>query len=385
MYAMQPETSSANRPKVVHVVVAGEIGGAEHFLVNLASRPELSGADHCVALMTPNPKLRAFFADAGLHMRDRGPVRENPAATLWRSYGPADIAWLGRLLAEENASLLHAHTYGSHILTVRAALRHNLPVVRTEHGVRHYRDPSCALFRHWALRHTARIVAVSAYVARTVAAVAPHAREKIQVIPNGIDLTHFHRTPPPAHGPFTFSMVSRLEPVRRIDLAIEAVAQTPDVRLNIAGEGSERKKLERLARKRGIESRVRFLGFLCDPRPAIAAADAVINCTREEGLGLAVIEAAAMGRPAVAFDGGGIPEIVQDGRTGWLVRKHSVAALAAALAEAAASRPRAAELGANARKWVEARFGVDTMCKSYAAVYRELAGSRRTVTAPMDK
>jgi len=374
MYAMQPKTSPSNRPKVVHVVVAGEIGGAERFLVNLASRPELSGADHFVALMTPNPKLRAFLADAGLRIRDRGPVRENPAAYLWRSYGPADIAWLGGVLAEENAGLLHAHTYGSHILAVRAGLRHKLPVVRTEHGVRHYRDPSCALYRHWALRHTTRILAVSAFVARTVAAIAPHAREKIQVILNGIDLTHFQPMPPPADGPFTISTICRLDPVKRIALAIEAVARTPDVRLNIVGEGNEREKLERLARKRGIEDRVRFLGYLQDPRPAIAASDAVVNCTREEGLPLAVLEAAAMQRPAVAFDGGGIPEIVQDRSTGWLVREDSITALAAALAEASASRPRAAEFGVAARQWVEGKFGIDTMCKNYAAVYRELAG-----------
>jgi glycosyltransferase involved in cell wall biosynthesis len=362
------------RPKVVHLVVAGEVGGAERFLVNLASRPEHSGADHCVALMTPNAKLRAYFSDAGLHIRDRGPVRENPAAYLWRSFGPADISWLGHVLREERASLVHAHTFGSHILAARAALRHDLPVVRTEHGVRHYRDPSCALFRQWALRHTDRIVAVSAYVARTVAAIAPQARERIQVIPNGIDLAYFHQAPPPADGPFTFSIVSRLEPIKQIALAIEAAARTPDVRLNIAGEGSERRKLERLARQRGIETRVHFLGRLSDPRPAMAAGDAVINCTREEGLGLAVIEAAAMGRPAVAFDGGGIPEIVQDGRTGWLVREHSVDGLAAALAEASASRPRAAELGVAARNWVEGKFGIETMCKAYAALYRDLAG-----------
>ena len=388
MYAMKPETSLPNRPKVVHVVVAGEIGGAERFLVNLASRPELSGADHCVALMTPNPKLRTFFADAGLSVRDRGPVRENPAAYLWRSFGPADISWLGHVLLEEGANLVHAHTFGSHILAVRAALRHHLPVVRTEHGVRHYRDPSCALFRHWALRHTDRILAVSAYVARTVTAIAPHAENKTLTIPNGVDMTYFNRAPPPADGPFAFSVISRLEPVKRVALAIEAVARTPDVWLNIAGEGSERDKLEMLARERGIEGRVRFLGHLADPRPAITASDAVINCTREEGLGLAVIEAAAMQRPTVAFDGGGIPEIVQNRRTGWLVGEHSVDALAAALAEASANRPRTAELGAAARNWVEDRFSIGAMCKSYAAVYRELAerrgNSHRTATVTMD-
>jgi hypothetical protein len=64
------------------------------------------------------------------------------------------------------------------------------------------------------------------------------------------------------------------------------------------------------------------------PRPAIAVID--LNCTRKEGLGLAVLVAAAMQRPAGAFDGGGIPKIVQDRRTGWLAREHSGNALAVA-------------------------------------------------------
>ncbi|MDE1985968.1 MAG: glycosyltransferase family 4 protein [Alphaproteobacteria bacterium] len=363
----------SGRPKVIHVIVAGQVGGAERFLVDLASRPELSGADHCIALMTPNPKLRAFLSGAGLNVRDRGPVREDPLTYLWRSFGPADTLWLRRVLLEEGANIIHAHTFGSHILAARAGLQNKLPVVRTEHGVRHYRDPSCALYRHWALRHTDRIAAISAFVARTVAAVAPHAMEKIQIIPNGVDMTYFHRTPPASNDAFTFSIVSRLEPIKRVALAIEAAARTSDIRLNIVGEGSERKKLEKLASGLGVENRINFLGYLHDPRPAVAASDAIINCTREEGLGLSVIEAAAMQKPAVAFDCGGIPEIVQDGRTGWLVRAQSVDALAAAMKAASTSRSQAAEFGINARNWVEGKFAIDTMCKNYAAIYREFA------------
>jgi glycosyltransferase involved in cell wall biosynthesis len=234
------------------------------------------------------------------------------------------------------------------------------------------------------LRHTTRIVAVSEFVARTIAAIAPHAREKTRVIPNGIDMTQFTPAPARTDGPFTFVMVGRLDPVKQVTVAIEAVTRTADVRLDIVGDGQEREKLEKLVRRRGVEGRVRFLGHLPDPRLVVGASDAIINCTREEGLGLAVIEAAAMGRPAVAFDCGGIPEIVQDRRTGWLVREHSVNALASALAEACASRPRAAELGANARKWVEGKFDVDTMCRSYAAVYREFAGASRQLSSRRD-
>ena len=366
------------RKRIVHVVVAGQIGGAERFLVNLASRPELSEADHCVALMTPNPALRAFFTAAGLRIWDRGPVRENPLAYLWRSFGPADIAWLARVALEEKADVLHAHTFGSHILAARCGLRLGLAVVRTEHGVRHYRDPSCALLRHWALRHTDRIVAVSEFVARTVGSLAPHARARIEAIVNGIDLGHYPPAPPPSEGPFRLVALGRLETVKRTELAIEAVGRTPDVRLDIVGDGARRRALEELARRRGLQSRVRFLGHQGDPRPAVSAADAVINCTREEGLGMALIEAAAMRRPAVAFDGGGVPEVVSDRQTGWLVRDDTIAGFAAAVAEAGASRARAAAFGAEARRRAEAHFGIDRMCKRYAAVYKALARGRAT-------
>jgi len=179
--------------------------------------------------------------------------------------------------------------------------------------------------------------------------------------------------PAPAEGPFTIATVSRLDPVKRLTIAIEAVARTPNVRLNIVGDGCERKKLAALVRKRGVETRVRFLGHLQDPRPAIESCDAIINCTRAEGLPLAVLEAAAMARPTLAFAGGGMPEVVQDRRTGWLVKEDSIGAWTAALSEASADRPRAAALGIQARQWVNATFGIETMCRQYASVYANLA------------
>lgn len=373
---------SLTRPRIIHVVVAGAIGGAEQVIVNLACSPELTGADHSLALMTPNPKLRALFADAGLRIHDRGPVHENPLAYLWRSYGPSDIAWLGRVIEAEKADVLHAHVFGSLVLSARAGLRYGRPVLRTEHGVRHYEDPTCALYRHWAVRHTNRIVAVSGFIGRRVGEIAPHAKGKIQVIWNGIDLKRFAPVPPPQDGPFTVAAVCRLVPFKRLTLAVEALARAPGIRLLIAGDGSERGKLEQMVGALGLKSRVRFFGYLRDPRPVIAACDALINCTRQEPLSTSIIEAAAMQRPTVAFKAGGTPEIVEDGRTGWLAPEDSVAALAAALIEAGSSRARAAEFGLNARAAAESKFAIEAMCRNYAPVYRELAGARLRRTQP---
>ncbi|HAP11137.1 MAG TPA: glycosyltransferase family 1 protein [Afipia sp.] len=361
------------RLKVVHLVVAGDIGGAERFLIDLASRPDVTGADHTVALMTPNPELRKLLQGSGLHVRDRGPVHENALSYLWRAFGPADFAWLVDLIKTERADVIHVHTFASHILGVRAGARSQLPVLRTEHGVRHYQDPSCALFRHWALDQTTVIAAVSHFVGRFVEGISPASAPKIRVIHNGVDTRRFHVLPARRNSPFSIAVVSRLEPSKRIELAIEAVALIPGVELTIAGDGTARAALERLCARRGVAGRVHFTGYQPDPRGVIAASDALINCSREEPFGLSVLEASAMGRPIVAFAGGGIPEIVTDGETGWLVREDSIEGFATVLRRAADDTAKGVDYGANARLLAESSFTIEKMCAGYAAVYREMS------------
>jgi glycosyltransferase involved in cell wall biosynthesis len=251
-------------------------------------------------------------------------------------------------------------------------MRRRLPVLRTEHGVHHYLDPSCRLYRSWALRHTDSVVAVSDYVRRFVAARAPFAEPKLQVVRNGVDAGYFHPAPPPGEGPFTFTVVGRLEPWKRVDLVLGAMHRVPEIRLLVAGDGSVRRKLETLSARLGLADRVTFLGYRRDPRPVFASCDAAINSSRDEPLGLSVLEAMAMQRPVVGFAAGGIPEIVRDRETGWLVRKGSVEALGAALAAASASRAEAARLGAAARAFVERECQIEEMCRGYAQAYAAL-------------
>lgn len=365
--------SRAERLRVLHVVVAGDLGGAERLVANLASRPARSRADHVIALVTANPKVSALFSSAGLkvHQRAKG---HGPLSDVWRSFGPALVDWLQQIAERESAHLLHAHTFGSHVVSARVAARRGMPVLRTEHGVTHYGDLSCAPFRHWTARHTHRIVAVSQYVARIVARHLPEIVQRIRVVPNGIDTEHFGPSPPPERVPFTFAITARLVPWKQIHIAIEALSRIPDVRLDVAGEGSEAERLRNLARKRGVEDRVRFLGFCADPRGVLAASHAVLNCSRDEGLPLAVLEAASMQRPCVAFPVGGTAEVVRDGETGWLSQDCSTDSFVAAMTAASRDPRRAAEYGVNARERAVSQFGIDMMCEAYADLYAELAG-----------
>ncbi|MCH4091997.1 glycosyltransferase family 4 protein [Acetobacter sp.] len=362
--------------KVVHVVVAGSIGGAERLLVDLATRPTESNAQHSVALMTSNPALRTMLTDHGIRVRDRGIVHDDPLSYLWRAFGPRDVRWLTGILQEENADIVHVHTYASHIIGVRAARRLHLPVLRTEHGIQHYTDISCSLFRNWALRHTNSIVAVSDYVRNFVALRAPFVRKHLYTIRNGVDSEYFsEHLPPSDKTPLTLALICRLEPWKGAHLLIKAVARVPGVYLKIAGDGSQRQTLEKLAISLGVHDRITFMGYQPDPRPVLASCHLAVNTSYDEPLGLSVMEALSMGRPVIAFRGGGIPEIVQNGSTGWLLDHRTTQALVIQISHLVDKQDLIARMGKTARAFIEDQGRIETMSQGYAQAYSALDSS----------
>lgn len=365
------------RARVVHVVVAGEIGGAERMLVDLAGRPDASGADHVIALMTPEPALARLFADAGLAVRDRGRVRENAAAYLWRSLGPLDAGWLARVLRDERATAAHLHTFASHVVGTRAARSAGVPVVRTEHSIRVYTDPSCWPFSRWSLRRTDQTVAISRHVRDVARARAPWL-ERLRVIHNGVDTARFAPDKAGARArapgePLRFSLVARLEPRKGVDVALNALGRVPGATLDIVGDGELRSALE--AQAAALGARVKFHGHLDDVRPVHAACDVVLCSSRQEGLGIALLEGMAMGKPVVSVPVGGVPEIVDQGVTGWLASAPTAEALADAMLSAAAQSGRLAQMGDAARARAVGSFSIESMCRAYGEVY---AGARVT-------
>ena len=363
-----------SRPRVMHVVVAGAIGGAERMVVDLASRAVETGADHTIALMTPNRALARMLVSAGIRVLDRGPVRENAAAYLWRSLGPRDAAWLARQMHEDRTTVAHLHTFGSQVIGTRAARSAGARAVRTEHSTRVYDDPSCWPFSRWSLQRVEATVAISAHVRTVALSKAPWARGRMRVIANGVDTERFApREDPAPGGALRLVRVGRLEPRKGIDLAIDALAGAPDATLEIVGDGEERVTLEALVRARHIEDRVRFHGYLADPREILASADAALCSSRSEGLGIGLLEAMAMGKPVLAVPVGGVPELVRDDETGWLARDRSPQALAARMYEAFVERDRAPALGRAARARVERSYSISQMCTGYREVYATLA------------
>jgi len=173
-------------------------------------------------------------------------------------------------------------------------------------------------------------------------------------------------------------IVARLEPRKGIELALASLARIPGATLDIVGDGAERASLERLAVSLSVGPRVRFHGFLHDPRPVMRAADVALASSIDEGLGLGLLECMATGLPVVGVPVGGIPEIVLAGTSGWLASERSpeafVAAMRAAMSDVAGTR----DLGASARGFVERSHSVRSMVDAYGSLYEEVEGRRRS-------
>jgi glycosyltransferase involved in cell wall biosynthesis len=184
--------------------------------------------------------------------------------------------------------------------------------------------------------------------------------DDIEVVPNGIDVDRY--TPGPdalrSSRP-SLLFLGRLKEYKRIDLVLGAVATLAargcDVELVVAGEGERMKALRAMARRMGIEQRVRFTGFVSEERKLELLRRAWVHVltSSKEGWGISNLEAAACGVPSVASDAPGLRESVQHGTTGLLVPHGDVDALVAALDTLLQSPELRERMGRAARAFAE--------------------------------
>src|SRR5437762_3244861 len=216
-------------------------------------------------------------------------------------------------------------------------------------------------------------------------------REKIEVIPNGIDLG---RLPP-------FSLdrraarsaaglrrdrrlvagVGRLDAQKDFPTFLRAAAMIaadfPDVDFLVVGEGEEQAALEAIARRLGLGARVVFTGLRHDVPRLLAAVDVLVLTSLYEGFPNVLLEAMATGAVAVATDVGGCRELVTSGETGLLVPPRAPAAVAAAVGRVLRDPALARRLATAARQRVEGAFSIDVMARRTMDAYlRRLHATR---------
>ncbi|MBI5397132.1 MAG: glycosyltransferase [Verrucomicrobia bacterium] len=163
---------------------------------------------------------------------------------------------------------------------------------------------------------------------------------------------------------------------------IEIAAQLPRKRewqLWLVGDGPTRAGCEALARELGVADRVRWHGFLADPRPLYRAADMAALASRNESLSNFLIEAQAHGLPAVAFDATGVGECFAPGESGFLIARGDAAGFRAALERLLADAALRTKMGARARAHAEAHFAPARQVRAYLELFDRLMTTRAEV------
>jgi glycosyltransferase involved in cell wall biosynthesis len=225
------------------------------------------------------------------------------------------------------------------------------------------------------------VIAISRVIAEGLAQSGVE-RRKIRHIPSGIEPDRFISADAEkltSKDPPVIGSAAVLEARKGHEFLLEAAAllKADGVNLTyrIAGDGPLRRQLERQVAHLGLQGQVQFLGFVGDIAKFFVDIDIFVMPSLHEGLGVAVLEAMAAGKPVIASRIGGLAESVADDVTGILVPPANATALAQAIAKLVQSRSLAREMGQQGRRRIERHFTLEQMAAANETYYYELLGA----------
>jgi glycosyltransferase involved in cell wall biosynthesis len=310
-------------------------------------------------------------------------------ATQVQASWSAKVTMLGFLGAEFRSAVqarrdfepdvVHAHWwFPNGLVGTWLAKMANRPLVTTLHGTDVRLAKTVAFsrpaFRH-VMNHSTVVTAVSRWLASEAQSVVSGAAPIVAPMPVATELF----SPGGERHPKRFLFVGRLNKQKGIALLLHALSRIPDtsVELDIVGDGEDRDSLQGIAASLGLSNRLKWHGAVAQPdlKTFYRAATALVVPSVGEGLGLVAVEAQLCDAPVIAFDSGGIPDVVQHDRTGILVSDVDAGALAAAMVSLLARNDRGAALGAAGRMHALSTFAPESVARRYADIYRSAIAS----------
>jgi glycosyltransferase involved in cell wall biosynthesis len=309
--------------------------------------------------------LQAWFVDESGPLVDTLTAAGVPArAVIFRGRrDPVGALRAAQALRRSRPEIVHLHVGGRSRVWLLQALS---SAKRVAHLHGDHTDGGAPLSLEPFVRGSDAAIATSKAVAAAAGAAT--------VIYPGVDV-------PPSKAPLRdrppiFGAVGRLEPTKGLDALLEAAAILrrghPELRVELAGTGSCESRLRSLAERLGLADVVDFLGWREDVDALHRRWQVLVQPSLHEGFGIAALEAMASGLPVVASATGGLPELVEDERTGFLVPVGDVEALAGRLGRLLGDDALRARLGDAARQRALRSFSVEEMAARTATVYDRL-------------
>jgi len=274
--------------------------------------------------------------------------------------------------------VVHAHWWFPNgvVGTWVGGLAH-IPLVTTLHGtdVRLVRKVGVAkpLFSH-VLKHSAAVTTVSRWLKEETEGLVAGVHPTVAPMPVATDLF----APGSSRDGERLLFVGRLNQQKGVEHLLHALAaMTARPSLDIVGDGPNRAGLQKLAQDLGVAARVEWHGQVSQAQlPAMyQRAAAVVLPSSDEGLGLVAVEALLCETPVVAFDSGGLRDVIQHEKTGLLVKTGDRTALARALDDLLSRDGRGREMGRAGRLYALSAFAPESAARRYAEIYRQVLGA----------
>ena len=372
---------------IAHVLSSFGLGGQERVALDLARHQRRAGH---------------FVTAISLATPPDGPVAEEFRAvgvrteTIAKGSG-VDASLPVRLagfLRDERVEVVHTHNPHALIYGAPAAQLARAAVVHTKHGA----NPDVAR-RRWLRRIASTLADACVAVTPALAALATRDQEcdpsLLHVIPNGIDTSLFKPNPEARRRvraelgipeqAWVVGTVGRLAAEKNQTLLVDAMAPLLDERrqLVIVGDGPERQRLHERVEATLRGAYVHLLGARSDVADLLTAFDVLVLSSKTEGLPLVLLEAMATELPVVSTAVGGIPDVIEDGVTGFLFPAGDKAALTKALVRLVGSQELGRDIGVAARRVVAANHSLEHMASGYQALYESVVTTNRgTPAAP---
>lgn len=373
------ETCSVRRAPAASIAGPRQLAEATgtFYILDAARNPLLLLWAHLRLLLTTPRRWLSALRDA-IRLSPPG-----PRALLWQLFYFAEAGVLAQHLHGRGIVHIHNH-FGSSSCTVTllASAMTGIPFSFTMHGPSEFFETA-----RWRLDEKVAkasfTVAISHFCRSQLMYLTDRQHwPRIHIVHCGIDTESFH---PDRRSPGStprLAFVGRLDPVKGADLLLDALASLradhPSLTATFIGDGPHAAHVRSHARKLGLSDIVTFLGT--QPEEIVADllrhSDLLVLPSFAEGLPVVLMEAMATGLPVISSRIAGIPELVDDGRTGILIPAGDTTALAAAIDRLLRDAPLRAAMGLAARDTVTAEFDADIEARRLAGLFTERAASQ---------
>ena len=300
-------------------------------------------------------------------------------------YDPSLILRLALFIKRKHIRLIHTHLLRSHLYGWIAAKLVGIPIIITIHG-------KCILYRRhgrsifpFIANHSNRVICVSNNMRDEIVKELKLSTSNLITIYNGVNFERFSKTKQNADlrkdlniGLFDPIMgsVGSLRQVKDYPRLLQSAAivlkEFPEAKFIIVGDGPLKKSLKFRVKCLKLEKNLFFLGWRTDIPALLSLFDVFVLSSLDEGISISILEAMTSSKPVVATNVGGNPEIVEEGKTGFLVPPEKPAKLAEAIIKLLRNKELREIMGRNGKKRVEEKFSLEIFLSKYLKIYDEL-------------